>query len=478
MTRLRRTVVTAVAALVLGLAGCTTERAPAPTPTPVPLPTHATTPLGAKWVWSDFERLRPVLGELRGGHTYVEVVLCDVQPARGEFDWSVPDSFVQRARGIGVGSLVKLRTGRCWATPGDAKYARGQGVTESAMPKDMAVYTDFVERAVRRYSALGVTEFAVENEVNSPSFWDGTPEDYAVLARAAATAVHAADPDALVVDGAVSSAGAGYALAASLLAAGRDTEALATYRTYYARRFGTRGGEAAIDDVTTVAGLRAELARPGPASMVRFTDTIDGLFRAGVFQVRQVHFYESWQALPAVLASVRSRTPAGVPVELWELGIYDEDRSAGAAERTAEVVKSTVIALGAGVRKVLWLPFLDNPDGRLGQNLHGLVSATGDVRGAFSAFALISRAAADDAPVEPVRRPGLAGATFGAERPTVVAWATGGRVRLPSVPDATGEVLDADAAVGASGPAATSVTGQPVLITTTGPASDLEEITQ
>ncbi len=49
---------------------------------------------------------------------------------------------------------------------------------------------------------------------------------------------------------------------------------------------------------------------------------------------------------------------------------------------------------------------------------------------------------------------------------------------LPAVPDATGEVLDADAAVGASGPAATSVTGQPVLITTTGPASDLEEITQ
>ncbi|WP_404352595.1 hypothetical protein LG324_06490 [Phycicoccus jejuensis] len=477
MTRPRRTAaLVAVLALLVGLAGCTTE--PEPSPTPVPESTHTSTPLGAKWVWSDFDRLRPVLGELRGGHTYVEVVLCDVQPTRGRFDWSVPDSFVQRARGIGVGSLVKLRTGRCWATPGPARYERGQGVTESAMPGDMAVYTDFVERAVRRYSALGVTEFAVENEVNSPSFWDGTPEDYAVLARAAATAVHAADPDALVVDGAVSSAGAGYALAASLLAAGRDAEAVASYRTYYARRFGTRGGEAAIDDVTTVAGLRAELARPGPASMVRFTDTIDGLFREGVFQVRQVHFYESWQALPAVLASVRSRTPAGVPVELWELGIYDENRSPDAAVRTAEVVKSTVIALRAGVRKVLWLPFLDNPDGRLGQNLHGLVTASGDVRGAFSAFALISRAAADGAPVGTVRRPGLAGATFGAERPTVVAWATAGRVRLPSVPDTTGEVLDGDAAVGATGPAATVVTAQPVLITTTGPASALEEITQ
>ncbi|QKE85804.1 hypothetical protein [Arthrobacter sp. NEB 688] len=478
MTRPRRTaVVAALAALLVGLSGCTTE--PEPVPTPVPMPTHASTPLGAKWVWSDFDRIKPALGELTGGHTYVEVVLCDVQPSRGEFDWSTPDSFVQRARGIGVGSLVKLRTGRCWATPGTAKFARGQGVTESTLPRDMDVYTDFVQRAVRRYAALGVTEFAVENEVNSPSFWDGTPQDYAVLARAAARAVHAADPDAVVVDGAVSSAGAGYALVASLLAAGRDAEALSTYRTYYARRFGTREGDAAIDDVSTVAGLRAELARPGPSSMVRFTDAIDGLFREGVFQVRQVHFYEPWQALPAMLAFVRARTPEGVPLELWELGIYDEDRSPAAGERTAEVVKSTVIALGAGVRKVLWLPFLDNPDGRQGQNLHGLLTASGDVRGAFSAFALVSRAAADDAPVAGVRRAGLAGATFGSTRPTVVAWATGGSVRVPTVPGATGEVLDGDTTVGATSPAATTVTGQPVLITTTtGPASALEEITQ
>ena len=233
------------------------------------------------------------------------------------------------------------------------------------MPANMGVYTDFVTQAVRRYSDLGVSEFAIENEVNSPNFWDGSPQDYEVLARAGAAAVHAAAPAARVVDGSVSSAGAGYAVAKGLLDAGRDAEAVATYQAYYERRFGTRDGEGAINDVSSPAELRAELARPGPASMVAFMELINGLFDDGVFQTRQVHYYETWQALPATLAYLRSNTPTSVPLELWELGIWDDDRGVSEDQRTAEVVRATVIALAAGVQKVLWLPLLDNPTGRL-----------------------------------------------------------------------------------------------------------------
>ena len=456
------------------LAGCTGTSAPEPSAAP----THTSTPLGAKWVWAQFDEVKPYLTELKGGHTYVEVVLCDVEKSKGVFDWAVPDSHVTRAREIGITSLVKLRTGRCWATPGEPKFSRGHGVTESAMPGDMGVYTDFVTQAVRRYSDLGVSEFAIENEVNSPSFWDGTPSEYAVLARAGAQAVHAAEPSALVVDGSVSSAGAGYAVAKGLLDAGREAEAVATYQAYYERRFGTRDGEAAINEVASPAELRAELARPGPASMVAFMDVINGLFDEGVFQTRQVHYYEAWQALPATLTYLRSNTPTSVPLELWELGIWDDDRGVGKDQRVAEVVKATVIALAAGAQKVLWLPLLDNPAGRLGQTLHGLVSSSGDVLGSASAFALIARAAADGAAVRPVTRAGLAGATFDSAPATMVTWARGEPVALPSVAGASGTTLDAATTVSATAPPTETVTRQPVLITTSGPLSALQEISR
>ncbi len=473
MTRSRHTSLPAILiGALLVLAGCTST----PSPEPSTAPSHTSSPLGAKWVWAQFDEVKPYLAELKGGHTYVEVVLCDVQKSQGAFDWAVPDSYVTRTREVGMNSLVKLRIGRCWATPGAPKYPRGHGVTESAMPADMSVYTDFVTQAVRRYTDLGVSEFAIENEVNSPSFWDGSPQDYAVLARAGAQAVQAADPAARVVDGSVSSAGAGYAVAKGLLDAGQDAEAVATYQAYYERRFGTRNGQAAINEVSSPAELRAELARPGPASMVDYMEIINGLFDDGVFQTRQVHYYEAWQALPATLAYLRANTPSSVPLEMWELGIWDDDRTVDGDQRTAEVVRATVIALAAGVHKVLWLPLLDNPGGRLGQTLHGLVDPSGDGRGSSSAFALISRAAADGAAVGPVTKAGLAGATFDSTLPTMVAWATGGQVDLPAVPGASGTTLDGATTVSTTAPAATTVTGQPVLITTSGPLSALQEI--
>ena len=210
--------------------------------------------------------------------------------------------------------------------------------------------------------------------------------------------------------------------------------------------------------------------------MVAYMDVINGLLHDGVFQTRQVHYYEPWQALPATLAYLRSNTPSSVPLELWELGVWDDDRSVGADQRTAEVVKATVIALAAGVQKVLWLPLLDNPTGRLGQTLHGLVTASGDLRGSASAYALISRAAADGATVGPVTRTGLTGATFDSAHPTLVAWATGGQADLPAVPGASGTTLDRATTVSTTTPAPSTVTQQPVLITTSGPMSALREV--
>lgn len=438
-------------------------------------PSH---PFGAKWVWDDFDQVEPFLTELDGGATYVEVVLCDVQQSPGEFDWSGPDSQISRARAIGFESLVKLRVGRCWATPGEPKHQRGYDVTESAMPEDMSVYTDFVDQAVRRYTNLDVTQFAIENEVNSPYFWDGTTEEYETLARAAAETIHAAAPDTRVVDGSVSSAGTGFAVAEGLLSQGRADEAVELYQSYYERRFGTREGSASIDEVASPAELRSELSRPGPARATSFMRTIDGLVAEGVFQARQVHYYETWQALPTTLAYIRGNTPDAVPMEMWELGIWDDDRTVTEDQRTDEVVRSTVIALAAGVERVLWLPLMDNPNGRLGATLYGLVGPSGEQRGSSNSYALMAQAASDDADIAPLTNDDLMGVTFDSNPATMVAWATGDEIELASIPGAAGTTLDSRTRLAALGPAATTIGSQPVLVTTSGSVSVFEEVTR
>lgn len=75
-------------------------------------------------------------------------------------------------------------------------------------------------------------------------------------------------------------------------------------------------------------------------------DVIDGLFAEGPFQTCEAPIQQNWQAL---------------------------------------------IALAAGVKKVLWLPLLDNPTGRLGETHSGLISLSGDPRGASTAFAVALR---------------------------------------------------------------------------------------
>ena len=127
-------------------------------------------------------RVRAVPEDDVRGRTYYEVTWCDVEESQGARDWSTLDRIADRSQKVGVTMMLKLRVGRCWATGGEAQYERGRK-TKSAMPKDMGTYRAWVREAVLRYSAKGIHEYAIENEINSKSFWAGTPQEFATPRR-------------------------------------------------------------------------------------------------------------------------------------------------------------------------------------------------------------------------------------------------------------------------------------------------------
>jgi hypothetical protein len=388
----------------------------------VPTPSRTgSTALGAKWDGSRFKEFEPYLTTLRGGSTFYELVWCDVEEKKGTPDWSTADRIAERSEKLGIALMLKLRVGACWATESGPEYERGNlGKTESVMPTDLDAYRAWVRTAVERYSARGVRKFAVENEINSRSFWGGTPDEYRQLVEAASTEIRATDSEAQVVDAGLSSTTYGYGIAQSLLDQGKDDEALAAYKTYYSRRFGTRGDQ--LPDVGDVTALRSVLRSEQGARNLTYLSQATALAERGVVDVRQVHFYEKYDAVPLFFDYVEDHTPDDVPIEAWEVGRFS--RSDGDADAEAEMVKTVTQLLGRGAQVVIWLPLAFNDKGKNADEPRvGLLDPDGTLRPIGVQFAAMADAARG-ATIVPIRAAGLAG--IGMERPgstTLYLWA-------------------------------------------------------
>jgi hypothetical protein len=423
---------------VLALAGCTSDPKPTPPPPPAsslpaaPPRGGGTTVFGAHWDWNRYEQFTPFLRKISGSATYHELSWCDIEREQGKPDWSAVDQVAERSRSLGITLHLKIRTGVCWATGGTAQHVRGQAnKTESAMPRDLATYKSFVDSLVRRYAPYGVREYAVENEVNAPQYWAGTPADYARLAATAGEAIRAADPRARVVDSGISSVAYGWGVADRLLRAGQEEEAVRAYNAYFQRRIGTRGKQ--IPTVSTPADLRAALTVPQNARNLEYLAATEKLLDDKVVDVRQLHFYEHWSAVPDLLGYLSAETPAGTPVQAWEVGQFWRDGDADAASRSAEMVKAVAQLAAGGIQEVIWLPLAYNPANRQGSEVrYGLLDPDGKERTAGQMLAGLA-ALAQGATAEPVRDKGLAGAAFrrGSETALVV-WATAGPVTVPA----------------------------------------------
>ncbi len=416
-----------VAAAALLLTGCTPDPEPRPQPAPTTsfqLPGRAggTTVFGAHWDWNRFEQFEPYLRKLAGSSTYYELSWCDIEKTQGSPDWTALDRIADRSRALNISLDLKIRTGVCWATGGAAQFTRGQAnKTESAMPKDMAAYQAFVTALVKRYQPYGVTQYAVENEVNAQQYWAGTPEQYEELVRAAAAAITKADPAARVADSGISSVAMGMGIAARLLEAGQADAAVAAYRAYFARRTGTRGKQ--IPEVADEAGLRTALAHPTNVRNLAYLAVTERLLDDKVVAVRQLHFYEHPDGITPLLEYLTAETPTGVPVEAWEVGRFDKSADADPVLVADEMTKVASRLAAGGIKEIVWLPLAYNPANRAGAEVrYGLLDPDGKERQAGTMLAGLA-AAARGATASPVSQDGLDGVAFSGKQGTrMVVW--------------------------------------------------------
>lgn len=399
-----------------------------------PLAQAGQNPLGTKFDYKRVDNFAPYIKTLSGGATFYELVWCDVQPAPGAApDWGTPDKAADSAQQLGLTMYLKIRVGSCELTGGRGQHVRGQKQkTESLMPKDLGQYEQFVRSTVERYSKRGVHEYAIENEINSDTMWAGTPEDYVRLLTVAAKAIRASDPSARVVDPGISSTAYGVAIADRLLSQGHEAEAVAAYQHYYTRRT-TRGND--FPAAQDVAGLRSALGTDQARRNLAFLAAVNRLAADHVVDVRQLHFYEQWDNVPALLDYVHATLPANFPVEAWEVGMFWQNGSADQQARAGELTKTVSLLLAGGVRRVIWLPLAADPNGRnADEPRYGLVDPNGTVRATGAALEALATATRG-ASVQSLNRPGVRGVAFGhGSSSTLVFWSDQGTTLPGSAP--------------------------------------------
>lgn len=185
---------------------------------------------------------------------------ANIQPERGEFDWTTLDRLVSGANKAGLPVLLTLGGTPEWAAPGGARSVYNDG-SRAAPPDNLADWDAFVRAVVERYgNRIEAYELWVLG--NDKRFYAGSSETLVELTRRAARIIKAGAPAAIVA-----CPGMGR------LWNGEGQRSL--------RRFAELGGYQECD-VASIKLHQRSAAHP-PETMLQLVETIDEtLHRAGV----------------------------------------------------------------------------------------------------------------------------------------------------------------------------------------------------
>ncbi len=227
----------------------------------------------------------------------------------------------------------------------------------------------------------------------------------------------------MVVDPGLSSTTYGYGAADALLTAGDEDGAIEAWNTYYERRIGTRGDK--IPQVQDAAELQTALDSEQGRRNLAYLRVVRELAEEGTTEVRQVHFYETWQAVPLLFDYLHANTPADVPLEMWEVGRFARGQDTDPQEGADEVVQTVSLMLAEGAAMVIWLPLAYDPTGRNSDEPRlGLLEPDGASRPAGEVFEAMALAARGATATE-IDSDGLLGIGFdGPDGSTAFVWST------------------------------------------------------
>ena len=122
----------------------------------------------------------------------------------GQFDWEHSDRIITHARRQGLTVIARLGLAPDWARPSPDEIGRESTMSE-LQPEHYADFANFVGKFVERYQGQ-VEYIIIWNEPNLSLEWgyqQVVPEQYAELVRLSAIEARAANPDIIILAGAL-----------------------------------------------------------------------------------------------------------------------------------------------------------------------------------------------------------------------------------------------------------------------------------
>lgn len=127
-----------------------------------------------------------------------------IQPSRGTFDWTEMDKRIDQIRSWGYKDILFVFVGTPqWAAgpvrdPGSESFGPGS----TSAPTSMSDWKTFVTAVAKRYKGK-IKNYQIWNEITSPNFYQGTPNQMAKMTKIAYKAIRSADSKARVISASV-----------------------------------------------------------------------------------------------------------------------------------------------------------------------------------------------------------------------------------------------------------------------------------